>query len=274
LTEDKKLYICHIRGKVKRDMNIYVGDYVKIKPLEDEKAIIEKIYPRKNALIRPFVSNMDNLIIVVAPVPKPDWLLVDKLIVSCYIENIRPTLCFHKADLISREEIKHLTKPYEGVIRLVQTSIKDKSIGLKELYEVMQGGLSCFTGQSAVGKSSIINEILGKEVMEVCDVSPKAQRGKNTTRHIEIFDWGGGRVTDTCGFSLLELEELPPQELTYYYDEYMKLMPECRFTDCVHINEPECAVKKAVEEGSLSKERYLRYISIYNELKEKQDEKY
>ncbi len=274
MTAEKSKYICNIRGKLKRDEDVYVGDYVEVEGIKDNTGIIEKIYPRKNALIRPHVSNIDKLIIVVAPVPRPDWMLVDKLMVSCYIENIQPVLCFHKADLIDDSEITNLIKPYSELIKCLRTSTLDKDIGLKELYEVMQKSLVCFAGQSAVGKSSIINEIFGKEIMEVCDVSPKVQRGKNTTRHIEVFDWGDGRVVDTCGFSMLELDELLPEELTYYYEEYVSLMPECRYKNCSHINEPGCAVKKAVEKGELSKDRYFRYISIYNELKEKQDEKY
>lgn len=225
-------------------------------------------------LIRPYVSNIDRLIIVVAPVPQPDWVLVDKLIINCYIEHIEPVLCYHKSDLTDEKTIRAGLAPYEDEMQCIRTSILCGKTGLKELYEVMDGKLSCFAGQSAVGKSSIINEIFDEEIMAVCGLSAKVQRGKNTTRHIEIFDFGQGKVVDTCGFSLMELENLKAEELTYYYEDYVKLMPKCKYKNCTHINEPNCAVKEQIEKGNLSAERYSRYITIYNELKEKHDDKY
>lgn len=181
--------------------------------IKGNTAIIEKVYERKNVLIRPYVSNVDRLIIVVAPLPQPDWVLVDKLIINCYIENIEPVLCFHKSDLIDEKTIQESLKPYENEMKCIQTSVLKGKEGLAELYEVMDGKLSCFAGQSAVGKSSIINELFGREIMEVCGLSEKVQRGKNTTRHIEIFDFGKGKVVDTCGFSLMELENLNQKNL-------------------------------------------------------------
>ena len=163
-----------------------VGDIVEITPLKHNFGVIEKLYERKNKLIRPYVSNIDSLIIVIALLPKPDLTLVDKLIVSCYIEKIEPVLCFNKADLTDQKSIDEVFEAYKNEMPCVRTSTVDSAIGLKELYGVMKGKLSCFAGQSAVGKSSIINRIIGDEVMKVNGLSAKAQRGKHTTRHIEI----------------------------------------------------------------------------------------
>lgn len=274
MTDDKKRYTCFSRGRVKRDYDIYVGDYVRIDGIRGNTAIIEEVYPRKNALIRPYISNIDCLIIVVAPVPAPDWVLVDKMIINCYIEGIRPVLCFNKSDLIDRAEIERLFAPYKDEMSCVAASVMTED-GLNELLAVMEGGLSCFAGQSAVGKSSLLNAILGREAMQVSGLSEKIQRGKNTTRHIEIFDYGAGRLADTCGFSLLEFGDLLPSELTFYYTDYIKHMPKCRYkNNCAHIGEPDCEVKKQVELGALSAERYQRYTIIYNQLKEIQDAKY
>lgn len=274
ITDDKDKYTCFIRGKVKRDFEPVVGDYVEINQIKGNNGIIEKILPRKNKLIRPYVCNIDTLIIVVAPSPQPDWILIDKLIVSCYIENVEPVLCLNKSDLIEQPQIDKYFASYIKEIKCIKTSVVDESIGLDELHEVMNGKLCCFAGQSAVGKSSIINALIGKKVMDIGELSKKIDRGKNTTRHIEIFDYGDGKIVDTCGFSLLELNELNSQELTYYYDDYVKLMSECKFKNCTHINEPDCKVKEQVNKGILSKERYDRYVNIFNELKEQQDDKY
>ncbi len=274
ITDDKTRYTCFLRGRVKRDIDIYVGDYVEIDGIRGATAIIEEVYPRKNTLIRPYISNIDCLIIVVAPTPAPDWVLVDKMIINCYIEGIRPMLCFNKRDLTDRAEIERFFAPYKNELPCVAASA-EQSGGLTELLSVMEGGLSCFAGQSAVGKSSLLNAILGRQVMEVCGMSERIQRGKNTTRHIEIFDYGTGRLADTCGFSLFEFENLLPSELTFYYTDYITYMPKCRYkNNCSHISEPECEIKKQVASGVLSAERYQRYIAIYNELKEKQDDKY
>lgn len=247
---------------------------MEIQTLKGNQGIIEKLLPRKNKLIRPYVSNIDTLIIVIAPVPQPDFLLVDKLIINCYIEKVEPVLCLNKSDLIDFSAIERFFEQYNKELKCIRTSVVDENVGLNELYDVMKGKLSCFAGQSAVGKSSIINTIFGETMMDIGDLSQKVLRGKNTTRHIEIFDYGDGRVVDTCGFSLLEFEELKPEELTYYYDDYVNLMAECKYKNCTHINEPECKVKQQVQEGKISSERYERYKTIFNELKEKQDDKY
>lgn len=273
ITEDKGIYQSTIRGTTKRDYEIMVGDFVEFSVLNENKGVIEKVLPRKNRLIRPYVSNIDNLIIVVAPVPQPDWVLVDKLIISCYIEGVEPILCLNKVDLADNVLVENFFAPYKDELKCIKTSVINENVGLKELYTVMNGKLSCFAGQSAVGKSSIINAILGRQVMDIGEMSKKVQRGKHTTRHIEIFDYGYGRVVDTCGFSLLELGELLPEDLTYYY-EYVKFMDKCKFANCTHINEPDCKVKEEVAKKNLSQERYDRYKIIFNELKEKQDDKY
>ena len=242
--------------------------------IKNEKAIIDKVLPRKNVMIRPYVSNIDCLVIVVSKVPAPDWILVEKLILNCYIENIEPVLCYHKCELATIEEIEKAFSPYKNEISCIKTSIKDEEIGLKDLYKVIDGKLACFAGQSAVGKSSIINNILKKNVMETGELSQRIERCTKTTRHIEIFTYGKGSIIDTCGFSMMEFKKIKSEDLNYYYDDFVKAINKCQYRNCTHINEPKCEVKKQVELGNISKERYDRYVAIYKEIKEMEDKQY
>ncbi len=225
---------------------------------------IEKILPRKNELVRPYVANVDVTVIVIAPVPKPDYYLVDKIIINCYKDNIEPVLCVNKSDLISDVELKRLTNGY-GIINGFSVSAYTGD-GLNELKEYMSGKLVCLAGQSAVGKTSLLNALTGGNV-ETGSISRRIERGKNTTRHTEIYDLDANtEIIDTCGFSLLEID-MKPSELKLYYPEFTRFNDDCKFSSCVHINEPYCAVKRAVDNGEIDKNRYGRYIELYNEIK-------
>lgn len=269
---DNIIYDCLARGILKRYGAILVGDIVEFR-LDYNQNVIEKIFPRKNALIRPPVSNIDNALIVIAPIPKPDLMLVDKLIVNCNKQDIKPILCYNKTDIEDIRLTKLISKVYSDVIDAVFVSATTKE-GINSLVDMLKGKFTCFAGQSAVGKSSLINSILGKDLLEIGELS-RIERGRNTTRHIEIIDIGKDiLVADTCGFSSLESIEMPPEELSLYYDEYMKYADKCKYKGCIHINEPNCAVKQAVEDGKLSKDRYQRYLQIYNEIKDKWSRRY
>lgn len=268
------VYTCFIRGRIKLDIDVFVGDYVEIADEKGKNAVIVDVKKRKNVLTRPYVANVDKLIIVIAPVPAPDWMLVDKLLINCYAENITPILCLNKRELTDEKVADEYFAPYKEEMKCVAVSCEDNDVGLSSLEKEITDETVCFAGQSAVGKSSIINRLLGRDAMETGELSEKSQRGKNTTRHIEIFPYNGGRVVDTCGFSMMELENVRSDELRLYYADYLDLAVKCRYSGCNHISEPKCAVKTAVEEGRLNKQRYDRYVEIYNKLKEAEDAEY
>lgn len=234
--------------------------------------VVTSIYPRKNELIRPYVANIDALIIVVAPTPKPDWICVEKLILNCHHQHIQPCIVVNKSDTVKNEEIEEMVRPYVKDFVTFAVSAKTGE-NLEKLKEFIKNKLVCFAGQSAVGKSSIINA-LGKKNLEVGELSKKILRGKNTTRHVEIYELGEGRAVDTCGFSVMNSVDLKYDELIYYYDEFLAFQGECRYTNCTHTNEPGCAVRREVESGRLNKERYERYVKLFNALKESWRKKY
>lgn len=259
------------RGKLKRNGELYVGDRVQIDGTGRVPIIAERL-ERKNSLTRPNVANVDAVIIVTASYPATDFIVVDKIIVNAKREGIEPIVCFNKVDLADENEIRRTEKGYDGIVPLFFTSA-EKGDGICELAEFIKGKTVCFAGKSAVGKSSLINAILGLG-LKVGDVSVKWKRGRNTTRHPEAFEVLGATVIDTCGFSVLELSDVTDRELKDYYDEYVEIADGCRFSDCCHSAEPDCAVRQAVTEGRLNFDRYLRYKAIYEELKRKRKTMY
>ena len=253
--------------------DIFVGDFVDFNLTAERYGVIEKVHKRKNSLIRPYVANIDKAIIVIASEPKPDMLLVDKIIINCYTQGIEPILCFNKIDLADKKFIDDFLDDYNKVLKTISVSAVTEA-GLQEIKEELKDNLVCFLGQSAVGKSSLLNALLKEKKVKVGNLSERIKRGKNTTRHIEIFEVLNGRVVDTCGFSMLDCVDIKADELCYYYDEYVKASDNCKFSSCLHIEEPNCHVKELVEKGLLSKNRYERYVTIYKELKEKERKKY
>lgn len=234
--------------------------------------VVTSLYQRRNELIRPYVANIDALIIVVAPMPKPDWICVEKLILNCHHQNIQPCIVVNKSDTVKNEELEEMLRPYFKDFETFAVSAKTGE-NLEKLKKFIKNKLVCFAGQSAVGKSSIINA-LGKKNLEVGELSKKILRGKNTTRHVEIYELGEGRAVDTCGFSVMNNVDLKYDELIYYYDEFLAFQGECRYTNCTHTNEPGCAVRREVDAGKLNKERYERYVKLFNALKESWRKKY
>lgn len=264
---DSQIFICSARKKVKNDIDIFVGDFVEV-----VDGIIEKVYERKNQLVRPYVANIDTLLIIVAKKPEPDWILIEKLLLNCHKQKIRPIICVNKTDLLTYTEIEEWVEPYKNEIETVTVSALSGK-GIDRLKEMIKGQLVCFAGQSAVGKTSILNAVCGKEY-EVGELSKRIERGKNTTRHIEIYECGEIKVIDTCGFSILETLDVNYDELMYYYDSFVSKQNDCRYQNCTHTTEPDCAVIQAVEDGEINKERYARYLDLFKELKENWRKKY
>ena len=269
-----EVIVCNGRGKLRLDGNIFIGDYVEISVFSNGKGAIENILPRKNKITRPYITNIDMIVICIAPSPRPDFYLVDKLLINCIKQNITPVLCVNKIDLIDEEFKANVENSYKNLCEICYVNALSGD-GIEKLIKLMSGNYVSMAGQSAVGKSSIINSIVGHQMLETGELSRKVERGRHTTRNVEIFDIGHGiRLADTCGFSVLEIENINPDELSTYFTDFDNFACNCRFNGCNHINEPDCAVKKAVESGELSKDRYDRYVTLYNNLLEKWRKRY
>ncbi len=254
-----------------------VGDKVEIKfsERENEKNLITEILPRKNALLRPPVANVNTLLMTVAvKKPNPDLKLIDYLIIYCRLLGIEPVVCINKSDY-DCEMALELKEQFEksGVRAFITSTLLNE--GIDELKKAISPGITCFSGQSAVGKSSLTNLLIGRDLFETGGLSKKTERGKHTTRHSELVLFGDEKwLADTPGFSLLEAPELSPEKLKELYFEFEKYQGGCRFNGCNHVNEPDCAVKNAVKNNELSVHRYERYIALFNEVNEKWRRRY
>lgn len=253
--------ICSARGIIQLESELIVGDIVSY----DANLVIKSYQPRKNHFIRPLSANIDTLIIVCAVSPAPDYLLIDKLIVSALVNNVDVLIAVNKDDLTRSVDIYNTVycEYSEDVLAVVKMSAAKRDIS--EIIPYLSGRLVCLAGQSAVGKSSIINSLIPGLEQETGGVS-KIERGRHTTRHSEIFKHEyDGYLLDTPGFSKLEVD-IPASELNLYYADFVRLKDGCKFSSCTHINEPGCAVKAAVSGGKISAARYERYKQLYCEL--------
>lgn len=273
---EEKIYLCNARGILKlQEITPMVGDRVLVSGIEEGDALIEKVYTRKNQFIRPVISNLDQLVIILSVRdPMPDLLMLDKQIIYCLYNNVRPIICINKTDLdeVKADKIKEI---YERIgYRVIATNTINKE-NIAELKDELLGKITAFSGNSGVGKSSILNTIFGEIKNVQGDISQKLGRGKHTTRHTELFKIDNNTyIADTPGFSSLELLlDIKSDELREYYTEF-DMNDECAFLDCRHINESKCSVKEKVRNNEISKTRYNNYLNIYNELKEKEERKY
>ncbi len=274
---DGMLVECKARGKFRREgITPLPGDYVTFARQKEGLALLKEIHPRKNALVRPAVANVDQLVIVVAAVaPKPDLLLVDKLLVQAARQSIETLLVVNKCDVAVPQLLDTLEVDYRSCCGLVQTSATTGT-GMETLREKLAGRISCFAGQSAVGKSSLLNALLPGLNLPVGGLSKKTDRGRHTTRHAQLWPFEGGAIVDTPGFSLLDFDEQPltQQELDACYPEFGDAPSRCRFVGCSHRSEPDCAVKKLLEEGKFSQDRYARYVTLAEQFIEMRKHQY
>lgn len=271
---DGEVIVCNGRGKLRLDGDIFIGDYVEFSLFANGRGAIERILPRKNKITRPYITNIDMIVICIAPSPRPDFYLVDKLLINCIKQNITPILCVNKIDLMDDEFKQNVDNSYQNLCDICYVNAITGD-GIDKLIKLMSGNYVSMAGQSAVGKSSIINSIVGHQMLETGELSRKVERGRHTTRNVEIFEIGHDiRLADTCGFSVLEIENINPNELSTYFTDFDDFASKCKYNGCNHINEPDCAVKRAVEDGLLNKNRYDRYVSLYNDLLEKWRKRY
>lgn len=267
--EDGLEYTLRAQKKLRHQrLTPMVGDRVRFTPGEGEdNGWLEEILPRKSVMQRPSVANCDMLMLVVASVPHPDMLLIDKLILRAARGGMTPAICVNKIDLGDALE-QSIREEYAGTQLRVFAASALTGEGIPALREAMCGKVTCLAGQSAVGKSSLINALLGLQ-LETGGLSRKTERGRHTTRRSEMMAADGMLVLDTPGFSLLELEDgIEPQDFAQLYPEYNELAGECRFQPCLHDREPGCAVKEAVAAGRLSAVRWERYRELLSQVKE------
>lgn len=261
LTESGETVTCKARGSFRREGIVpTVGDRVLIERREQGYAQLSEILPRKNLLVRPPVANVDRLLIVVAAsAPAPDWLLVDRLIISAARMGIEPIPVLNKVDAANAAIAETFYRDYHAFPLLSVSA--ETGEGLSALREILRGKVTCFAGQSAVGKSSLLNALFPELHLETGGLSRKTERGRHTTRHAELWPYENGAVLDTPGFSMFETECLECGELDACYPEFRSAAP-CRFPGCMHISEPDCGVKPLLDTGELTQGRYERYCEI------------
>ncbi len=268
------VYECKAKGIFRNEgVKPLVGDNVEIEILDEanKKGNIVKILERKNSLIRPAVANVDQaLVIFAAAKPTPNLNLLDRFLISMEMSKVESIICFNKTDVADEDYVNHLRDIYFSCgYKVICTSTVDGS-GVEQLKSMLKGKTTVLAGPSGVGKSSMTNAIIPEACMQTGGISKKIERGKHTTRHSELFTIQKDTfLFDTPGFSSLYVNNLEKEDLMWYFPEFDKFNDKCRFQGCVHINEPDCAVKDALREGLISKSRYDNYLLIYDELKNK-----
>ena len=271
-TENKE-YEAYARGKFKNEeITPVVGDNVEIEVIDEDKgeAIIEKILPRINYVKRPRIANIDQIIFIISTKhPKPDLLMLDKQLAYAQKLGIKAVIILNKIDL--EENYKPIENLYEKIgYKVIATSAKEK-FGIEEVKEVLKNKISVFSGNSGVGKSSIINMIFEEDKTQEGEISQKNKKGKNTTTDTKLYELEKNTyIADTPGFSNFDITEIESSELDKYFIEFKQEIQNCEFIGCTHLKEKNCGIKKALEAGRISKERYENYCKIYEELKDKE----
>lgn len=274
-----KIYEANARGKLKKEEIVpVVGDKVKIEILDEEnnKAIIEEILPRKTYIKRPKMSNITQIILVVSSKnPKPDLLLLDKQLAFAEYLNIKPIIVLNKTDLDKKQEFEKIENTYMKIgYTVIKTEAKNLK-GIKELKQLLKNEISAFSGNSGVGKSTLINAIFSNEITQEGEISQRNKRGKNTTTSTKLYEIDKNTyIADTPGFSTFDISEIEYRELDNYFKEFKEVIGNCEFVGCTHIKEENCGIKQAIKQGKIDKSRYERFCKIYNELKERDRYKY
>ena len=264
VSTDQGVITSKARGAFRKEgITPVVGDRVTLTLHASGYAQIDAILPRRNLLIRPAVATVDRLLIVIsAHLPEPDWLLCDKLIVQAKLNDIEPVLVLNKADEADPSIREAFEQDYRLFPRVVVSARTGE--GLHALQDAIRGKICCFAGQSAVGKSSLMNALLPELDLPVGELTRKTDRGRHTTRHAQLWPCFGGALLDTPGFSLYEPDSFDEQLLLGCYPEFALADP-CRFPGCMHRSEPGCGVKALLTDGRLSPARYERYVQIAND---------
>lgn len=273
IDEDNVKTVCYSPKKLRyKAEDVIIGDKVRFEDLKKGKGVISEVLPRANKLTRPEVANVDVCLIVIAIEPQPDFYLADKVLINCFQQGIEPVIVVNKSDL-GNGVYEQAVSNYSKVAEVIAVSATDNTANNLAKY-FTDNKVVCFAGQSAVGKTSLLNALLPQLNGEVGGLSQKTGRGMHTTRHASLHKLLNGFVVDTCGFSLLDIADVKSSELRLYLDDLVTLSHNCKYSSCTHTVEPDCAVKLAVEKGDLNADRYRRYVEEYNELVEFEKNKY
>lgn len=265
------IYECKAKGVFrKKQMKPLVGDNVDIDILDEAARLgnVREILERRNALIRPAVANVDQALVIFATKsPKPNFNLLDRFLVMMEYQDVPVHICFNKQDLCGDKERKRLADIYAAAGYEVHFTHALSGAGKQEILDLLRGKTTTVAGPSGVGKSSLINQLQADIVMETGGLSEKIERGKHTTRHSELIAIDDTTfIMDTPGFSSMYIPQMEKEELKECYPEFYRHRDDCRFPGCVHVNEPDCGVKDALERGEISRIRYENYRQLYEEL--------
>lgn len=261
---DDKIYSTRARGLFrKNDESPLVGDEVKFQIENEDEGYITEISPRRNALVRPPVANIDQLL-VTASLKSPDfsYYLLDRFIAYSEANDIEPVIIVTKNDLNDDKELIHEIEETYG--HIYEVHFTDKTHIREDLQDLFSRKTSVLAGQSGAGKSTLLNTLLPELELKTNEISNALNRGKHTTRHVELIEHDGGYIADTPGFSTIEFMNIDKYNIKFCFIDFNQY--SCKFRECLHINEPKCGVKHAVEDGELKQSRYDSYVKIYNEI--------
>lgn len=270
---NSEIYDCNARGKFRLDeISPVVGDIVEIEIVDEEKkeAIIEKIYDRKTYIKRPKVANVSQIIFVISiKHPKPDLLMLDKQLAYAEFLGLKSIIVINKIDL--EDDFKEIEETYSKVGYEVYPISAKNNISTDGLKDALKNKISAFSGNSGVGKSTIINCLFNKDITLEGEISTKSKRGKNTTTDIKLYELEDDTyIVDTPGFSSFDIFEIESKDLDKYFIEFKKEIKYCEFVGCTHIKEKNCGIKDALNKGLVDNNRYERFCKIYEELKQKE----
>lgn len=268
---EKGLYQCSARGILRKNkITPTVGDFAEVSIISDGKGTIEKILERKNILLRPRVSNIDCAIITFAILsPNINFDLLDRFLILAESQNIENIIiCINKCDLANEDEMNEILKIYENIYNVCFVSTLNEN-GIDNIKKLIDKKVTVFAGPSGVGKSSIINKILPNAMLKTGEISKKIERGKHTTRQVELLEaWEDTYIVDSPGFTSLTLDFIEQEDFPYYFKEFKNYLGKCKFCDCKHLHEPECYIKENVGKN-ISNQRYERYTKLLSEILEK-----
>ena len=261
---ENKVITCRARGSMRRTgLSPQVGDIVDIS-VEKGKGMVERIHPRKNSFVRPAVSNLDLLVVFAANVnPVTEPFLIDRVAAIAGDQEVPVYICVNKCDMDPAEDLTAIYR--QAGYTVIQTSA-ETGLGIDELRKALSGKFCAFTGNSGVGKSSILNALSPELKLPVGEVSEKLGRGRHTTRHVELYDVDDALIADTPGFSSFDTDQMEvilKENLQYAFPEFGKYIGTCQFRDCSHRKEPGCAVTTALAAGEIGKSRYESYLKLY-----------
>ena len=276
---EEGIYETTARGKFKKEeITPVVGDIVDITITDEKekKAVIEEIHKRRVYIKRPKLANITQIIFVVSSKdPKPDLLMLDKQLAFAEFVGVNSIIVLNKTDLDKKQEFENIKQIYRKIgYTVILTNAKQRK-GIDELKKLLKNNINAFSGNSGVGKSTLINGIFNKDITQEGEISKKNKRGKNTTTAIKLYEIDDNTyIADTPGFSTFDISEIESKDLYHYFKEFEQYIENCEFVGCTHIKEENCGIKQAMKEGKIDTARYERFCKIYNELKEKEERKW